>query len=163
MPTGTSSYSMKQSCSNHNRSTVSGGAKAFGPKCTWFSPYASVITGVLPCAWGSFASSPPLLITTPYLVAKLCLWQGFATYVGTSESTAALALLQHSCLHQVPRILLACWAQPRLLCHLLLTPRLGALPHLGLSLLTQSVAFWECRGYSELCFSAAVAHPGVLI
>lgn len=107
--------------------------------------------------------SPPLLITTPYHVAKLCLWQGFATCVGTSESTAALALLQHSWLHQVPRALLACWAQPRLLHYLLLTPRLGTLLHLGFNLLTQSVAFWECRGYSELCFSAAVAHPGVLI
>jgi len=67
MPTGTSSYSVKQHCSNLNRSTLSGEVKAFSLKCIWFSPHASVITGVLPCAWGSFASSPPLLITTPYL------------------------------------------------------------------------------------------------
>lgn len=42
-----------------------------------------------------------------YTLSKVCLWPGIATYVGISESTAGLALLQPSCLHQVPGTLLA--------------------------------------------------------
>lgn len=42
-----------------------------------------------------------------YTLSKVCLWPGIATYVGISESTAGLALLQPSCLHQVPGNLLA--------------------------------------------------------